>query len=149
MTAMTEQESSTVSDQTDNTATPDEGDKSKAGSEAAKYRVRAKQAEARVEELAQRVARLQQAEVDRLASAQLSDPDDLRVFGTTVADLVNEAGDLDPALVEAAVEALLERKPTLARGYVGDVDGFDGGSRQGVSKSSASWSSVLSGREQR
>lgn len=49
----------------------------KSNAEAARHRVRARQAEAERDALAQRVVRLQTSEVHRLASARMADPSDL------------------------------------------------------------------------
>ncbi len=117
----------------------------KGNSEAAKWRTRLRAAEAERGTLAQRVARLQTVEVHRLAGA-LADPDDLFVFGKVeVADLLDDKGEVDSGKVEQAVVDLLARKPRLAKDYEPDVEGLDGGARQSVSSSGASWGSLLAG----
>jgi hypothetical protein len=121
----------------------------KGGNEAARYRVRAKQAEQDRDALAARVVRLQTSEVHRLAAARMADPDDLTVHGVQVVDLLDTDGEVDAALVEAAVDALLTKRPRLAADYEPDAEGLDGGARKSAPGSTASWGSLLSGREAR
>ncbi len=133
------------------TATSEDGakpeDKGTGNSEAAKWRTRLRQAEAERDTLAQRLARMQQAEVDRLVAERMADPEDLRVLGKVeVADLLDDEGLVDVDKVDQAVSDVLKSKPRLAKDYEPDAEGFDGGARQSVSNSGASWSSVLGGR---
>ncbi len=122
------------------------GSEGKGNSEAAKYRTRLRAVEAERDTLAQRVARLQQVEVDRLVAERMADPEDLRVLGgVALPDLLDDEGEVDPGKVEQAVDSLLARKPRLASDYQPDAEGFDGGARQSVSSSGASWGSVLAG----
>lgn len=145
----------TPTTETDEQAEPEgakEQSKDKPGAEAARYRVRAKQAEQDRDVLAARVARLQTSEVARLASARMADADDLRVHGVQVVDLLDDDGEVDEAKVEAAVDALLTKRPRLAADYEPEHDTLDGGARRTTSSGGASWGGVLagaSGREAR
>jgi len=82
----------------------------------ARDRYRAERDSAR-EELAaatERIARMQRAEVERLASAHLSHPEDLLTLsGNDVTDYLTESGDIDPEKVAADVEAILAERPGL------------------------------------
>ncbi len=137
-----------TTDQTDDQ--PDEAATEQGkGNEAAKYRTRLRSTEAERDALAARVARLQTAEVHRLARVRMADPDDLTVHGVQVAGLLDDDGEVDPAKVEAAVGDLLDRRPRLAKDYEPEVEGFDGGARTTVRRSGASWSGVLTSATQR
>ncbi len=119
----------------------------KPNSEAAKYRTRLRAVEAERDALTQRLARMQQVEVDRLVASRMADPEDLRVLGKIeIADLLDDEGEVDPDKVEQAVSDLLERKPRLAKDYEPNAAGFDGGARQSVSASLPTWGSVLGGK---
>ncbi len=62
----------------------------------------------------EQVARLQRAEVERLASASLSHPEDLfSLSGNTVADYLDDNGNVDAAKVEADVAELIRERPGL------------------------------------
>ncbi len=90
----------------------------KGNSEAAKYRTRLRAVEAERDGLAQRLTRMQQAEVDRLVASRMADPEDLRVLGKVeLADLLDDEGEVDSEKVEQAVTDILERKPRLAKDY--------------------------------
>jgi hypothetical protein len=121
------------------------------GSEAAKWRTRLRAVEQERDALAVRVAAFTRAEVERHVATRLADADadDLFVLGgVDVPDLVDEDGAVDVAAVDGAVDALLEKRPRLALGWEPDVDGFDGGARQSVSRGSgASWAGVLNGAQ--
>lgn len=107
--------------------------------EASERRRAAKEAEERVAaqetELAElRAWRLDRAIVDAnvgtMGMQRLADPSDLMTF-TDRAELVDDAGQPDPARISAAIEALIKRKPHLAAGFGrmgGAWDGSAGGS---------------------
>lgn len=133
----------TESEQTEGATEPEVDEGKSRGSEAAKWRTRLRSTEAERDTLAQRVARLQTSEVHRLASARMADPDDLTVHGVQVVDLLDDDGEVDEAKVEAAVDALLTKRPRLAADYEPDAEGLDGGARASTRRSGASWSGVL------
>lgn len=147
-------------DQTDKPdAEPAEGDDAlrKARADAAKYRVRAREALAEVERLkkegmpaderkleearqegerraAERLAlRAVKAEVKALAAKRFEDPEDATAFLGDLAEYVDDDGEVDTAALNKAVDKVLERKPYLAargsgRKRHGDGDGGDRGS---------------------
>lgn len=122
--------------------------KDKAGAEAAKYRTRLRAAESERDALATRVAAYTRADVVRHVAERLTDADDLFIVGQVdVADLVDDEGALDVAAVDVAVDALLERRPRLAKDWEPDAEGLDGGARRSLPGSGASWSGVLSGAQ--
>ena len=111
---MTENTAETPETTTEEPAKANEGAGPKLHQEAARYRHRAKEAEANRDALAQRVEQLQSREVERLASKHLSAPADLLTLGgVTVADLLNDDGDVDPDKVSAVAAEVLGSRPGL------------------------------------
>ncbi|WP_204806301.1 hypothetical protein [Mycobacterium riyadhense] len=110
----------TVENTVDDQLTPQAGDTAPAGSEieapedghenreAAKYRHRAKTAEAERDRLAERVTVLQRAEVERLAAAKLADGQDVWRDGAELAGLLDDNGDVDPGKVDQLITSLLD-----------------------------------------
>ncbi|WP_083178141.1 hypothetical protein [Mycobacterium scrofulaceum] len=89
---------------------------SKLHKEAAKYRTRAREAEQQRDALVARVEALQLREVNRLAGEHLAQPADLLALGgVTLAELLDEDGNVDPETVADAAEALIESRPGLAK----------------------------------
>lgn len=81
----------------------------------ARYRVERNEARTALAEAQARIEQYQRAEVERL-SAELAQSSDLfEVGGASLADLLNEAGDVDSAAVAEAVAALIEARPGLAK----------------------------------
>jgi hypothetical protein len=82
----------------------------------ARYRVERNEARAERDALAERVQRMQRAEVERLASDALSHPGDLfSLSGNELADYLNEDGDVDAEKVAADVTAILAERPGLRK----------------------------------
>lgn len=86
---------------TDTTADPDKG-RSKSGAEAAKYRTQLRETEAQRDTLAAKVETLQKAQVEALA-ADLAKPAALWATGTSLADLLDDDGNVDADKVTEAV----------------------------------------------
>ena len=105
--------------------------------EAARYRRRLREAETQRDALAGTLARLQSADVERLAGEHLAVPGDLFTFGTALADVLGEDGSVDAEKVTAATTALLAQRPGLAkpppRHPVDTGGGYRGGTRSGAS----------------
>ncbi|MFI8102651.1 hypothetical protein [Streptomyces sp. NPDC086023] len=100
--------------------------------EAAKYRTKLREAEAKLEATEKRVNSLLRAQVESLAAKELSVASDLfDIGGTSIDDLTDPEGNVMPGAVDAAVKALLAKRPGLRNGPApwGDV----GGNRRGVS----------------
>lgn len=118
-----------------------EDDTKKGNSEAAKWRVRLRESEAKVATLEARVNDMHAAEVSRLATGpgKLHDGGDL-LLTTQLADLLDDEGGIDPDKVTEAVSTLAEKKPHLAK------PAFENGVGVGEkgSSSTASWASVIS-----
>lgn len=99
---------------------PDEPDEGVEGQEsgnreAARYRVRAREAEAERDRLRGVVERFQRVEVERVVGDRLVNPTDLfEIAGATIADLLDEAGTVDPDAVTARVDELITARPYLA-----------------------------------
>jgi hypothetical protein len=98
-----------------------DGSDSQSGSklhrEAANYRIRAREAEQQRDALAQRVERMQRAEVERLAAdAGLSHASDVFMMsGNELADYLTEDGDVDAEKVAADVAAIVAERPGLRK----------------------------------
>lgn len=82
--------------------------------QAAKYRVRLREAEAARDALAERLNTLQCREVERLAAEHLADSGDLWLAGTNLADLLDEAGNVDPERVTEVVRRVVGSRPHWA-----------------------------------
>ncbi|BBZ63421.1 hypothetical protein [Mycolicibacterium monacense] len=83
---------------------PDNGNR-----EAAKYRRRLRDTEAERDTLAARLEGMQRAEAERLAGKMLAKGAALWAGGTTIADLLNEAGELDPDKVQTRAAEIREQ----------------------------------------
>jgi hypothetical protein len=87
-----------------------------ANAEAAKYRTQLRASETQVTALAGVVQTYQTKDVQALAEAAgLASGADLFVAGTTLADLLDEAGNVDEARVKAASGAVLQSHPHWRR----------------------------------
>ncbi|MEU9026408.1 hypothetical protein AB0D46_02515 [Streptomyces sp. NPDC048383] len=98
--------------------------------EAAKYRTKLREAEAKLEATEKRVHSLLRAQVESLAGKELSVASDLfDIGGASIDDLTDPEGNVMPDAVDAAVKALLAKRPGLRNGPApwGDV----GGGRRG------------------
>ena len=113
-------------DTTETTTVVDTADTADAGSDSgaeaapqnreARYRVERNEARAEVETLQARLAVLQRAEVERLASAGLSHPSDLfSLSGNELADYLTEAGTVDAEKVSADLAAILQERPGMGK----------------------------------
>lgn len=121
-----------------------------AGKEAARYRVRARDAEAQRDALSAQVLALQRREAERLAGERLSVAGDLwDVAQAQLADLLGEDGTVDPDRVTAAVDALVRSRPGLDRNAVRQVrPDLSQGARGGrePSEPGQAWADALAGR---
>lgn len=92
--------------------------------EAARYRTAARDAATERDGLAERLVTAQRREVERLAGGVrgLADAADLWKDGTELVDLLDEAGDVDPARVTEAVKVTVTAHPHWsARSRVSDI----------------------------
>ncbi|MDV8000757.1 hypothetical protein [Rhodococcus sp. IEGM 1408] len=108
-------------DPAEGTPTPPEGAGGKPESRQdrrdAQARERAEQLQTERDALAGRVATLQTREIEAIAANSLAQPTDLLALsGHSLADFTDEDGEIDPGLVAAAVEELIEARPGLAKG---------------------------------
>lgn len=84
------------------------------GNKEARYRVQRNEAREQLAAANDRIARLQRAEVERLAGASLSRPEDLfTLSGNDVADYLDDNGNVDPDKVAADVNVILAERPGL------------------------------------
>ena len=93
--------------------------------EAAGYRVRAREAETERDGLRVRLDRHDRAQVEQMAAEHLAAPGDL-FLTVEMTDLRDDAGEVDPAKVTAAIDRAVEQRPHWRR--TGRVD-FDAGVR--------------------
>lgn len=132
-------EDETEVEQGDDTEADETGRKGNA--EAARWRVKFRDAEATNAVLSARVEALQTAEAHRLAEGpgRLVDGTDV-LRGATLADLLDDDGNIDPEAVSEAVQALVESKPHLqSPKFAGDA----GQGSRGTSTASVSWADVI------
>ncbi|MET8693190.1 hypothetical protein ABZV65_11685 [Streptomyces bauhiniae] len=135
-----------MSDESTNVNSDDtpENEGANPNSEAAKYRRKLREAETQLEAASTRIEALLRRDIEQRVSDRLAVPADLFDLGkATVADLLNEDGDVMEDAITAAVEALIEKRPGLAKpkGW-GDV----GGSRHAViSDPAPTWTAALRG----
>lgn len=118
------------------------GDDRPAAREAARYRRRLREAEAERDTLAERVERMQRAEVERLAGTRLSVGADIfTVGGAALAELLDEHGNVAPERVSAAADELVSARPGLAPSRWPDM----GQGNRGAAAPARSWARVLGG----
>ncbi|CDO05439.1 hypothetical protein C1S82_13015 [Mycolicibacterium cosmeticum] len=91
----------------EDTATAHDDRETGGNREAAKYRRQLREAEAQRDALAERLGVIQRNEAERVARKHLADPADLWRDGLEMAALLDENGNLDPAKVEEASQAVL------------------------------------------
>jgi hypothetical protein len=114
--------------------------------EAARYRHRAKAAEAERDKLAERVVVMQRGEAERLAASKLADPQDLWRDGAQLVDVLDDAGHLDPVKLDGLIGTVLgahkhwarQQHPGAARASDVTSNGKIGGG-----DTSRSWAQVL------
>lgn len=82
--------------------------------QAAKYRTRLRDTEAQRDQLQQRVETMQRKEVERLAGARLADGGDVWLAGTELANMLDEAGDVDASKVGELVDEITANRPHWA-----------------------------------
>jgi len=116
--------------------TPEEPNPNK---EAAKYRVRLREAEAELERARERVSALEARELAAMAS-DLLQADDLSRF-VNVDDLRDESGALDAERVKAAIDELKTARPYLFAEQSIDI----GQGKTGATAAGPSWSEAIRG----
>lgn len=91
-------------------AAPDEpiDAESNPGREAAKYRRKLRDTETERDQLREAITGMRRAEVERIAGATVQNPAGLWAAGIDVADLLDDAGQVDPAKVQAATQQAAE-----------------------------------------
>jgi len=97
-----------------------------AAREAAKWRKQFREAESQVAALTERLTALQRREVERLASADMADPEDLWRSGVELTELLDEDGNVDQGKVTETVQNVLRQhrhwsKPVPAAAPATDV----------------------------
>jgi hypothetical protein len=136
------------------------------GSEAAKYRRKLRTTEAERDTLAERVAKMQRAEAERIATTRADHPDprsgprlpslydgsDLWRADTQLADLLDDDGDIDESKVRAAIETATEGKDHLRSDHGPRPPKPDKGQGAGMQQQhdpAQRWQQVLSGQAPR
>lgn len=88
--------------------------------EAARFRRRLRDTERERDRLAEQVQRMQTADVARVAADTLAEGGDLLALGgTTLPDLLDDDGNVDPDAVRSAAAELVRARPGLRRGPTG------------------------------
>ncbi|OBL00871.1 hypothetical protein A5646_20495 [Mycobacterium sp. 1245499.0] len=94
---------------------PQNGSEGQKGNREARYRVERNEARTALAAAQARIEALQTREVHRLAE-ELAQPSDLlELGGVSLADLMDDNGEVDPEAVVEAVAALIEARPGLAK----------------------------------
>lgn len=119
-----------------------------ASSREASYRVRAREAESKLEVLQQRQTARDRNDFERLAAEKgMVDPSDLWRYDVDLAEFVDEqSGELNTEAVHLILAALADSKPHLFEQQNRRGPGFgQGNGHASVPNDSSSWSAVLSG----
>ena len=99
--------------ETDSVEIPAEPETQAPVNKEARYRVERNEARVERDALAERIAQLHQREVQRLASTDMSNPADIFTLSDkSMPDFVVD-GELDPSLVQQAVDEILGTRPGL------------------------------------
>lgn len=117
-------------------------DETNPNAEAAKYRRKLRETETERDALAERVDALQRAEVDRIVADQKMRPAGLWAYGTTLADLLDNQGNVDETKVKAAAKTAA-KELGLHHGDFGAVVPAEG--RSPSNYPTQSWESAFKG----
>lgn len=139
--------SNTSDSSNDNTDNGDDARRN-SSSEAASRRRQLRETEAQRDALAAKIECMQRAEISRIAATELAQADDLfTVGGNTVADLLNDAGDVDPGKVKEKTAELVRLRPGMSKHAYRipppRYPNFGQGSSGAGTVQSASWSAVI------
>jgi hypothetical protein len=131
-TGTTSTDESTTSTDTDTETSPtdtaeDESTDKAPNREAQRYRLKLREVEAERDALRARVEGIHRAQAEALATSEGGTPlhkgADLWLDGASLADVLDDAGEVDPAKVTTVREALLTERPYLRRGrFTGSAD---------------------------
>lgn len=120
-------------------------DKPSANKEAARYRVKLRETEAKLEAAEARVTTLMKRAAESHVADKLSVPSDLWDVGkANIADLLDDNGDLDTDALDDLVGEMLSARPGLGPVRWGDVG--VSGQRGSDDSSSPSWADALKRR---
>ena len=114
-------------------------------------RARAKGAEDQLTSLQARVESMQRDEITRIAGDYLRDGTDIFTGGASVADFLDDDGDVDRDVVGASTAELVAERPHWAKGYAGDkpptdrpIEGLKpGATPTGYTPPGLSWRDVI------
>ncbi|GAB4678010.1 hypothetical protein [Mycobacterium timonense] len=113
------------------------------GTKEARFRQERNEARAERDSLAERVAQLQTRELERIASKSLSNPADLLTLsGKSLADFLDENGELDAELVTETANELLGTRPGL-RPHARPVDPSQGTGNARPTKAQPTFADLL------
>jgi hypothetical protein len=124
-------------------ATPDNAEPEISGRDQ-RYREQLREAEADRDRLHGLVESMQRAEIGRLVATRLADPADLFHGGAELADLLDDAGGIDPARVDRAVNEVLAQHPHWAsprRAYRGELR--SGATERAIEPKSNRWADAF------
>jgi len=150
-----EQPQSTEPTDTSVDSSEESNDTDKSGAnEARKYRHRAQAAEAERDALRGRLEHMQRSQVERLASAKLTDASDIWRDGAELADLLDENGNIDHSKVDRLASTLVDAHRHWGVHHQSQRNMFNYGMLSGatppdnLSKRGSGWTSAFSPREE-
>lgn len=108
----------------------------------ARYRVERNEARAERDALAQRIERMQRAEVERLAAEHLAAPADFWLSDNEVSAYLTEDGEVDAELVAEDARLLISERPRLGKRSPA-FDPTQGHGGNGQPKREPSWGALL------
>lgn len=112
------------------------------GKREARYRVERNEARAERDALAQRVERMQRAEVERIASEHLAAPADFWLSDNDVSAYLTDDGEVDPERVSEDARLLISERPRLGK-HSPAFDPMQGQGGQPPAKAQPSWGALL------
>lgn len=115
------------------------------GREAARYRRRLREVETERDALSQRVEAMQRAEAERLAAGQIAKGSALWAAGTTLADLLDDEGNLDPEKVHQAAQSAADELGLSQPSGTPAPDPSQGSKGSDGAWEPASWADALRG----
>ncbi len=126
------------------TQTDPPGDGDSRPNREARYRVERNEARTERDALAARVEKLQLRDALRLAGEHLAQPDDLLALGeVTLADLLDDDGNVDPEVVAGAAAAVIESRPGLAKNPKVLATDFTQGTGSPAARREVGWGDFL------
>lgn len=110
------QDAADATDTTSGTDTPDAATDAQPTNEAKKYRLRLRETEAALTAANERIAAMQRADAERIASSHLAEPGDLwSLGGSELADVLDDDGNISADAVTSLAEGIVKSRPGLRK----------------------------------